>query len=174
MSRGAFVGTILLAIPCSLLAQVVTGNDAVRIEVRAQSDQNRKDIKGTTADTITQNKTLSITISGKAKSPETRKGKWVAYGRDLKAGALDVLESGEFKVDLASGSQKIESKKISVTYTPEHAVVSTSGSSRSRRTTAKKVAAEGSKFAGYIVTVKDGGKIVGQWADPPGLEKETK
>lgn len=157
-----------------LSAQAVSSNDAVRIEVRVQTEQGRKDIKSTTVDTVTQHKSLFITISGKAKSPETRTGKWVAYGRDLKGRALDVLENGDFKVDLTSGSQKVESKKVSTTYTPEHATVSTSGSSRSRRTTAKKVAAEGKKFAGYVVTVKEGDKIVGQWADPPGLEREAK
>lgn len=157
-----------------LSAQVVGSNDAVRIEVRVQTEQERKDIKSTTVDTVTQHKSLLITISGKAKSPETRTGKWTAYGRDLKGRDLEVLESGDFKIGLANGPQKIESKKVSTTYTPEHSVLSTSGSSRSRRTTAKKVEAEGKKFAGYVVTVKDGDKVVGQWADPPGLEREKK
>lgn len=172
MTRAAIL--VAVSVVFAPLASAQTANDLVRVEVRVQTDQERKDIKSTTVDTVTQHKSLFITISGKAKAPETRTGKWIAYGRDLKGRALDVLESGEFKVDLASGPQKIESKKVSTTYTPDHAVVSTSGSSRSRRTTAKKVAAEGKKFAGYVVTVKDGDKIVGQWADPPGLERETK
>lgn len=158
---------------------LVTGNELVRIEVRVQSDQHRKDIAKTSADAVTQFKTLNITLSGKAKSPENRTGKWTAYGRSLKGSDLTALESGEFKVDFASGSQMIESKKISTTYTPEHATVSTT---RSRSTgtsggtsctTAKKVAAEGTKFVGFGVVVKDGGRIVGEYFDPAGLKAEV-
>lgn len=160
-------------------AQGVSGNDYVRIEVRVQSDQHRKDIAKTTADTVTQFKTLDIALSGKARSSETRTGKWTAYGRSLKGNDITSLESGEFKVDLASGPQKVESKKISTTYTPEHAVVSTTRSRTggtgggTSRTTAKKVAAEGTKFIGFGVVVKDGEKIVGEYFDPPGLKAEV-
>ncbi len=156
-------------------AQGVSGNDYVRIEVRVESDQHRKDIAKTTADTVTQFKTLNIALNGKARSSETRTGKWTAYGRSLKGSDITALESGEFKVDLASGSQKIESKKVSTTYTPEHATVSTSRgrSGGTSRTTAKKVAAEDTKFIGFGVVVKDGEKIVGEYYDPPGLKAEA-
>ena len=160
-------------------AQIVSGNDAVRIEVRVQSDQDRKDIAKSTADTVTQHKTLNITLSGKAKSPEARTGKWTAYGRSLKGNDITALESGDFKVDLAGGSQKIESKKVSTTYTPEHATVSTSRSRSggtgggTSRTTAKKVAAEGTKFIGFGVVVKDGDRVVGEYFDPAGLKAEV-
>lgn len=156
-------------------AQGVSGTDYVRIEVRVESDQDRKDLAKTTTDTVTQHKTLNIALSGKARSPETRTGKWTAYGRSLKGNDITALESGEFKVDLASGQQKIESKKISTTYTPEHAVVSTSRgrSGGTSRTKAKKVAAEGTKFIGYVVIVKDGGRVVGEYSDPAGLRAEA-
>lgn len=36
-----------------------SNNDLVRVEVRVASDSDRKDIKGTSADTVTQNKTLA-------------------------------------------------------------------------------------------------------------------
>ena len=169
--------TVLM--PFIASAQIVSGNDAVRIEVRVQSDQDRKDIAKSTADTTTQHKTLTITLSGKAKSPETRTGKWTAYGRGLKGNDITVLESGEFKVDLAGGAQKVESKKVSTTYTPEHATVSTSrtrssgGSGGTTRTTAKKVPAEGTKFIGYGVVVKDGERVVGEFFDPSGLKTEA-
>jgi hypothetical protein len=159
-------------------AQIVSGNDAVRIEVRVQSGQDRKDIAKSTADTVTQHKTLNIALSGKAKSPENRTGKWTAYGRSIKGNDITALESGEFKVDLASGAQRIESKKVSTTYTPEHSVVSTSrsrgsgGNRGTSRTTAKKVAAEGTKFIGFGVVVKDGDRIVGEYFDPAGLKTE--
>ena len=132
-------------------------------------------IAKSTAATITQHKTLTIALSGKAKSPETRTGKWTAYGRGLKGNDITVLESGEFKVDLAGGAQKVESKKVSTTYTPEHATVSTTRgrSGGTSRTTAKKVPAEGTKFIGYGVVVKDGGKIVGEFFDPSGLKTEA-
>ena len=156
-------------------AQIVSGNDAVRVEVRVQSDQDRKDIAKSAADTVTQQKTLLIALSGKARSTETRTGKWTAYGRGLKGNDITLLESGEFKVDLASGQQKIESKKVSVTYTPEHAIVSTSRgrSGGGSRTTAKKVPASGTKFIGFGVVVKDGNKVVGEYFDPTGLKAEV-
>jgi hypothetical protein len=147
-----------------------TSSDLVRVEVRVQSEQDRKSIKGTTTDEVTQNKSLFITINGKAKSPETRTGTWIAYGRDLKGKASDVevLEQGEFKIDLSAGPQKIESKKISTTYTPEHS------GGEGKKGKGNKVEAEGKKYAGYVVTVKDGEKVVGQMSDPPGLQNKMK
>jgi hypothetical protein len=153
-----------------LAAMGQTSSDLVRVEVRVQSEQDRKSIKGTTTDEVTQYKSLFITINGKAKSPETRTGTWIAYGRDLKGkpSDLEVLEQGEFKVDLSAGPQKIESKKISTTYTPEH-----SGGD-SKKGKGGKVEAAGKKYAGYVVTVKEGEKVVGQMADPPGLQPRAK
>lgn len=174
MTACAFLGACGFA-----SGQIVTGNELVRIEVRVQSDQDRKDIAKSSADTVTQHKTFNIVLSGKAKSPEARTGKWTAYGRSLKGSDLTAIESGEFKVDLASGSQKIESKKVSTTYTPEHATVSTTRSRNTgtsggtSRTTAKKVAATGTKFAGFGVVVKDGERIVGEYFDPAGLKAEV-
>lgn len=152
----------------SLRAQ--DGSDRVRIEVRVAADQDRKDIKGSSADTVTQNKTLEITISGKPKSPETRTGKWTVYGRDAKGHDLTAVGSGEFKLDIpATGQQKIVSQKVATTYTPEHAVSSGTGT----RTKAKKVDATGTKYVGYSVVVKDGEKVVGEAAEPMGIAKEA-
>lgn len=156
--------------------QIVTGNELVRVEVRVASDQDRKDIKSSSADTLTQHKTLTIALSGKPKSPETRTGKWTAYGHSAKGHDYTVLESGEFKIEFsAQGRQEIESKKITTTYTPEHATVTRSKNSRSRTSTtrAKKVEATGTKFAGYGVVIKDGGKVVGEIFDPAGLKVEV-
>lgn len=165
--------------PTVVRAQGVSGNDFVRIEVRVQSEQDRKDIAKTTTDTVTQHKTLTILLSGKAKSPETRSGKWTAYGRSLKGNGITVLASGEFKVDLSNGGQTVESKKISTTYTPEHSVISTkrgrsnNGKRPTSHTTAKKVAAEGAKFIGIAVVVRDSGTVVGEYFDPSGLKAEA-
>ncbi len=151
----------------------------VRIEVRVASDQDRKDIKSSSADSVTQHKTLTIALSGKPKSPETRTGKWTAYGHSAKGHDYPVLESGEFKVEFSpQGRQTIESKKITTTYTPEHSVVSRGrsggGGGTGRSTTkAKKVEATGTRFAGYGVVVKDGGKVVGETFDPAGLKQEA-
>jgi len=159
-------------------AQMVSGNDLVRIEVRVASEQDRKDIKSSSADTVTQHKTLNIALSGKLKSPETRTGKWTAYGHSAKGHDYTVLESGEFTIDLSvQGRQAIESKKVTTTYTPEHSVVSrgrSGGSGGTGRSTskAKKVEAVGTKFAGYGVVIKDGGKVVGEIFDPAGLKVE--
>lgn len=167
---------LILLVACgSASAQFVTGNELVRIEVRVASNQDRKDLKSTSADTITQHKTLNIALSGKPKSPETRTGKWTAYGHSAKGHDYTVLESGEFKVEFSTqGRQTIESKKITTTYTPEHATVTRSGNSRSRTSTtrAKKVEATGKKFAGYGVVIKDGAKVVGEIFDPAGLKQE--
>ena len=162
----ALAATVSLS-PFTAFAQ--SAGDLVRVEVRVQSEQDRAGNKGTTVDTVTQSKTLIITINGKAKSPETRKGTWIAYGRELKPGSdLSTLEQGEFKVDLAAGPQKVESKTITTKYTPEHYG---EGGNRGKN---NKVQAEGKKFAGYVVTVKEGDKVVGQISDPPGLQSRAK
>ena len=75
-----WVALALFAAGSSASGQIVTGNELVRVEVRVASDQDRKDLKSTSADTITQHKTLTIALSGKPKTPETRTGKWTAYG----------------------------------------------------------------------------------------------
>lgn len=174
--RFAAASLLYLALaPLPVRAQVLSGNDYVRIEVRVQSEQDRKDLAKTTADTVTQHKTLNIVLSGKAKSPESRTGKWTAYGRNLKNHAITTLGSGEFKVDFNNGSQKVESKKVSTTYTPEHTTASTSRgrSGGSSRSTAKKVPAEGTKFIGFGIVVKDGDRVVSECFDPAGLKAEV-
>lgn len=157
----------LLFAPPSLRAQ--DASDRVRIDVKVESDNDRKDIKGSSADTVTQNKTLQIAISGKPKNPETR-GKWTVYGRDAKGHDLTVIGSGDFKIDLpATGQQKLASQKVATTYTPEHAVSSGTGT----RSKAKKVEATGTKYAGYSIVVKEGDKVVGETAEPMGIAKEA-
>lgn len=155
-------------------AQVVTGNEYVRIEVRVQTGQERKEGKGNAPDTVTQQKTLIITLSGKARTPETRKGTWQAYGRDVKDNSLVPLESGTFDLDFSKGPQKVESAQITTTYTPEHSSGSgKGGSGGGSKGGSKKVPAAGKKFAGYGVTVKDGEKVVGEFFDPAGLKAEA-
>jgi hypothetical protein len=154
-------------------AQVVTGNDYVRIEVRVQTGQERKEGKGNAPDTVTQKKTLNITLSGKARTPETRKGTWQAYGRDVKDNSLVPIDTGTFDLDFSKGPQKIESAQISTTYTPEHSAGSGKGGSGGNKGGSKKVPADGKKFAGYGVTVKDGEKVVGEFFDPAGLKAEA-
>ena len=154
---------------------MVASNDRVRIEVRASSDTDHKDLKNTTADTVTQNKTLTILLSGKAQPSETRVVKWTAYGRNMKSNDMMELESGEVKLALdPSGKQTITTKNISTTYTPEHAVVSRGkggkGDNKGQKAPrAKNVGAEGKKYAGYSVRVMDGKTVVGEASDPVGI-----
>ncbi len=162
----AFAAALTLIVP-AIHAQSM--NELVRIEVRVESTQDRKDIKGTHADTVTQHKTLQIEISGKPKIPETRTGQWTIYGRNLVGKSITTIDSGDFKIDLASDPQKIGPKQVSTTSTPEHFVVSGKGA----RSKAKKVEAEGTKYIGYSVIVKDGDKIVGGISDPMGIVKEA-
>ncbi|MEA3211397.1 MAG: hypothetical protein QOE70_4454 [Chthoniobacter sp.] len=168
--------SMFLLLPGRLGAQ--SPNDLVRVEVRVDSESDHKDIKGATADTVTQNKTLQIAISGKPRSSETRTGKWTVYGRDLKGHEVTVLGSGEFKLDLpASGQQKTASTKITTTSTAAHTVATAAASSNKAKggnvPKAKKVEAAGVKYAGYGVVVKDGDKIVGEAFDPVGLKQEV-
>jgi len=160
-----FVAATALAL-IGPIAGAQTLNDRVRIEVRVLTDQERKEIKGSRADSVTQKKTLQIAVAGKPKSPETRTGKWTVYGRDVKSKSIAVIESGEFKLELpVAGQQKVDSKAASMTYTPEHAAGSGKGS--------KKVEAEGIKYIGYGVVVKDGETVVSESYDPPGLKQEV-
>jgi hypothetical protein len=166
--------------PVGAIAQVA-GADMVRVEGRVQSEQDRKNLKNTMADQVTQGKTIILTITGKAKTPETRTGTWVAYAHDLKKhGATEELDRGEFKIDFSSGPQTVETKKIDITYTPEHSVSSGRmntvgrGNTQTRYPQNKRVEAQGKKFAGYIVTVKDGDKVVGTYSEPPGFSPQAK
>ena len=114
---------------------------------------------------------MHISISGKAKDPETRTGQWTIYGRDLKGKDLEVVKSGEFKIELPpSGSQEVDSGKVSTTYTPK----ARPKAGTKPGTNTKKPEASGTKYAGYTVIVKDGDKIVGEFADPMGLLAEAK
>jgi hypothetical protein len=149
-------------------AQIVTGNDQVRIEVQVKTEQDRQGNKGTTVDTVTQGKTLLITLTGKAKTPETRTGTWQTFGRNMDDNKLVPLESGEITVDLTKGAQKIESKKITTTYTAGRST----GSGKGNKGGAKKAPGEGAKYAGYGITIKDGDKVVGERFDPVGLKGE--
>jgi hypothetical protein len=92
----------------------------------------------------------------------------------VKDNKLVALESGTFDVDFSKGAQKVDSAQITTTYTPEHSQSSGGrGGGNYRNNNTKKVAAEGKKFAGYGVIVKDGEKVVGKFFDPAGLEAEA-
>ena len=168
--------TVVAAIfaPGTVSGQMIPTNDRVRVEVRITGDSARKDLKNTTASAVTQNKTLVILLSGKPKSPESRIVKWTAYGRDMKGHDVRQIESGEVKLDLpANGQQTVESKRISVTYTPDHSEVTKTKSRGNNKgtTKAKKIEASGVKFAGYSVQVLDGSAVVGQASDPENIGK---
>ena len=173
----AFSSLLFAALPAP--AQMVASNDRVRVEVRASTDTDHKDLKKTTADTITQNKTLTIELSGKARPSETRVVKWTAYGRYMKNNSIMEIESGDVKLALdASGKQTITTKTISTTYTPEHSVVQRGkggrGGNRGRnQPRAKEVEADGKKYAGYMVKVLDGKTVVGEASDPVGIGTKT-
>jgi hypothetical protein len=176
----AFFHAALLALALTLQlaasAQMANPNDRVRVVVSIKSASKVKDIKGSSADTVSQNKELSIQLSGSARIKETRVIKWAAYGRDQKSRTLSTIGFGEIPLALSSnGQQSVESKSIATTYTPEHSEVSKSGgrSSSRSRSRAKKVAAEGIRYVGYSVQVLDGGRVVGEASDPVGIKQEV-
>lgn len=162
-----------IAIPSVGFSQTVQSNDRVRVEVRVITDTDHKDIKNANVDTVTQKKELVILLSGKAKPNDTRVVKWAAYGRNLKSNDVMELDSGEAKVAFDSvGQQKVETRAISTTYTPAHAVTSRGSGRRGSTPRGKKVEAEGKKFAGYIVRVMEGATVVGEAADPVNLAQQ--
>ena len=69
---------LALTLPLAATAQMVASNDRIRVVVSIKTANQVKDNKGTSADTVTQNKTLSIVLTGHPKSPETRVVKWAA------------------------------------------------------------------------------------------------
>jgi hypothetical protein len=167
---------LLLPFRFSASAQMVASVDRVRIEGRLTSESDHKDLKGTSADTVTQKKSLTIQLSGQARSPETRKVKWTAYGRNVANNDLVVLDSAEVKLALDQhGTQTITTKTFTSTYTPEHAVTEkrggggNNGGKNKQLPRSRKVEAEGKKYAGYSVQVLDGGKVVGETSDPQGI-----
>ena len=155
-------------------AQMVASNDRVRIEAKLTTDTDRKDLGGTTTDTVTQKKSIIIKLTGKPKSPETRVVKWTAYGRDVKEKDVKVLESAELPLALDKGGiQTVETKTFSSTYTPEHSKgkggKGGGGKGSGGKSGGKKVEAEGTKFAGYSIQVMEGTHVVGEASDPVGI-----
>lgn len=145
-------------------------SDQVRLEIRTKMSSDRQDIQGSSADTKTQRVTISISLTGKMKTPESRVVHWVIYGKDLRTNAVTKIDSGEQPLALdSSGRQILESKPAETTSTPDHAVVS-----RGRRGKASvtKVDGSGVKYLGYGVVVKDGAVVVGQTFNPRHLEDE--
>jgi hypothetical protein len=191
--KAAVLAFAFAAFPLFASAQV-SGNDLVRIDAHLQLEQSKSETaqpkapnmsqgmgrmpQGFGAETVTKGKTIMITISGKPKTPETRTGTWVAFAREGK-GQPEVIDQGDFKIDLSAGPQKVESNKISITSTKQKGPSgfgSPMGSGYGGRPQmgGRRPEAEGKKFVGYVVTVKDGEKIVGQFADPQGLENRLK
>jgi hypothetical protein len=149
-----------------LQAQPLPGSDRVRVQVKVQSETERKNLKGTHTDQITEHKTLVIRLTGKSKDPETRAVRWTVFGKDLVTNKMTTLGTEEITLALAAdGSQTTTSKRISATHTPDHIL------SHGKKREGGKVAAEGVKYLGYAVQVRDGEKIVGEASDPPGVEK---
>jgi hypothetical protein len=140
--------------------------------VSVKSANQVKDIKGSSTDIVTQNKVLSVQLSGSPRIKDTRVVKWADCGRDLEGHALSTISFGENPLALSSnGQQTVERKSISTTYTPEHSDVSkSSGRSRSR---SKKVLAEGVRYVGYCARMLDDDTVVGKASDPVGIKQEV-
>ena len=92
--------------------------------------------------------------------------RWTVFGKDLATNKMTTLGTEEFALALAAdGSQTATSKRISTTHTPDHIL------SHVKKREGGKMAAEGVKYLGYAVQVRDGEKIVGEASEPPGVEK---
>jgi hypothetical protein len=173
----ALLGAALPFAPLALHAQApapVPAADHVRIEVKVVDKNERKkaDPKQN-VETTTQERTLEIEISGHPKAPETRTGKWMIYAHDQKDKSLTIIESGDFKIELpASGPQKIESTKATMTFTPEHPAPA-GGGGKGGAKAPKKIEATGNKYAGYGVVVNEGNAVVDEAWDPLGMKAEA-
>jgi hypothetical protein len=164
---------LTLGAPAPVNAQsLVDPNLSVSLEARIRTDQDRKSIKGTSVDSVTQTHSLVFLLKGKPKETETRVGRWKAYGRDLKDKQLVSIESGEFPVDLSRRIQTVETKPFVSSYTPAYSAAA-SGGGRSAAAP-KKTPAEGIKYVGFVVTVTDGNLVVGEYSEPRGLTEKTK
>jgi hypothetical protein len=163
-----------LSQPAHLSAQtIIDSNLTVSIEARVQSEQARKDIKGSSVDSVTQTKSLVFLLKGKPKEPETRVGKWKVYGRDLKDKQLISIESGEFPLDLSQRTQTVETKRFITSYTPAHTIAAAGGAGGAAAAPKKKPA-EGVKYVGFVLTVTDGSVVVGDYTEPRGFNPEKK
>ena len=172
---------LLAALSLPSHSQMAAPAERVRVEVRVESSMDRKELKNTTTDTVTQHKMLEIQLSGKSKTPENRTVHWAIYGRDLKDKDVRVLERGQFALDLGDhGLQKMQSKKASATSTAPHSAVKRrggkgSGTNKNNNLRAgKKVAGSGTKYVGYAVQVREGRQILGEAYDPPGMKVNLK
>ena len=166
-----------LAFRVDAQAPMVPMNERVRLEVKTETQSDRKDLEKTSVDEVTQFKTLKIELSGKPKQPETRVVKWTAYGRDMKSNDVRKIDEGEFKLQLgANGRQSGESKRISTTYIPEHSAGGKGGKGGGGGggKGGKKVEGSGAKFVGYRVEVMDGATVVGEYSDPAGIGPSKK
>ncbi len=172
-----------LLLPLSLGAradQMVAANDRVRVEVKVDGNNDRKDLAKTSTDAVTQHKSLEIALSGKARvGADARVVKWTVYAKNLRNNNVKALESGEFKLALdAQGAAKVTTKEVSCTYTPEHSVVEGNGAvgvnPRNGKTgrnqqRMRRVEAEGERYLGYSVKVMDGTQVLGEASDPMGI-----
>lgn len=158
-------------VQAAMAAEMVNINDRVQVEVRAQNEAEHKDLAHTSTDTLNETKTLTILLSGRAKNPETRVAKWVAYGRNMKTHQVQVLDRGEIKVSFDdTGKQTADTHGIKFTYTPEHVDTTPKKVNGHTQVQNKRVEASGVRFAGYSVKVMDGAQIVGEAADPENIE----
>jgi hypothetical protein len=159
---------LVITLACSpiLCAQTVPGSDRIRVQVTVQTETERKNLKGTHADRITEHKTLAIRLTGKVQNPETRVIRWTVYGKDLQTNKITTLGTEDVLLALGQdGTQAIAGKRVSTTFTPDHIL------SHGKNREGGKVAAEGVKYLGYAVHVRHGEKIVGEASDPPGVDK---
>jgi hypothetical protein len=149
-----------------LRAQAPPGSDRVRVQVTVQTETERKNLKGTHTDRITEHKTLAIRLTGKVQNPETRVVRWTVYGKDLQTNKITTLGTEDVPLALGqAGTQAVASKRVSTTFTPDHIL------SHGKNREGGKVAAEGMKYLGYAVHVRHGEKIVGEASDPLGVDK---
>ena len=147
-------------------AQGVPGSDRARVQVTVETQEERKNLKGTHTDQITSHRVLVIRLTGAAKSPESRVARWRVFAKDLATNKVQRVGGGEFPLRLdAQGVQTLRSDRVTMTHTPDHIL------SHGKNREAGKVAASGLKYMGYCVEVLDGGKSLGMASDPPGIEK---
>jgi hypothetical protein len=171
ISLPLFTGFCALVLFAPLPAGAQSLNNAVRVEAQIVTKRERDPIKGSSGAKITQLFALQVTLKGQPKSVETRTGTWMLFGRDLATKTVTKLDSGTFKVDLSeSRMQRIETPETATTATPAYNTVTGGGQGNAK---VKRVKAEGVKYYGYSVVIKDGDAVVGELYSEPSLKKES-
>ena len=137
----------------------------VRVEQVAKSEMEKF--------TKTQKRSLKIFVSSASKEPAEVTAKYYIFGREIQKNDIVKLDEGAKPVSLKPlSTEMVESAVVTSVSEEPHANISSKGKGPSKRTTASKVEAGGTKIVGFAVQVFQGEKMVAESYDPPSMKEE--